>query len=106
MAPMLRLFATFFVLLGGSFATAHDSWISRNRLTDPASGEWCCNQFDCAEVPKNGLTESGTGYVVAETGEMIPYQRIIWKSQDGGWWRCRNMRTNATRCLIGPPPAS
>ena len=103
---MLRLLATLFVLLGGSLAAAHDSWISRNRLTDPTSGEWCCNHVDCAEVPAGGLAEKPGGYEVAETGEVIPYQRIIWKSQDGGWWRCRNVRTNATRCLIGPPPGS
>ena len=103
---MVRLLATVFVVLGGSFAVAHDSWISRNRLTDPASGEWCCNQIDCAEVPAGGVGEVSGGYLVAETSETIPYSRVIWRSQDGAWWRCRNMRTNATRCLIGPPPNS
>jgi hypothetical protein len=103
---MLRFYTTLFVVFGASLATAHDHWISRNRITDPTSGEWCCNHIDCAEVPQNGVRENGVGYVVAETGETIPYARIIWKSQDGSWWRCRNMRTNATRCLIGPPPGS
>ncbi len=99
---MVRFAATVLVLLGSSFATAHDSWISRNRLTDPASGEWCCNHIDCREEK---VSETAGGYRV-ETGETIPYQRVIWKSQDGHWWRCRNMSTNATRCLIGPPPGS
>jgi hypothetical protein len=106
MVAMVRLIAALFLLLGGSFAVAHDTWISRNRLTDPQSGEWCCNHIDCAMVPAGGVSESSGGYLVGETGEVIPYQRIIWKSQDGVWWRCRNMRTNATRCLIGPPPNS
>ncbi len=102
---MLRLITTLFVLLGVSFAMAHDHWISRARMTDPVSGEWCCNHIDCAEIPAGGVREGSGGYFIGETGETIPYQRIIWKSQDGSWWRCRNMSTNKTRCLIGPPPA-
>lgn len=87
-------------------ACAHDSWISRNRLTDPVSGEWCCNRIDCAEVKVGGVRETQGGMLVAETKEVIPFARVIWKSQDGHWWRCRNLDTNATRCLIGPPPGS
>lgn len=102
---MVRLILPIFVLLGLSTAAAHDSWINRNRLTDPVSGEWCCNRYDCAEVPAGGVRESAGGYFVAETRETIPYQRVIWRSEDGQWWRCRNLRTNATRCLIGPPPS-
>jgi hypothetical protein len=106
MLSMVRLIATLFILLGISVAGAHDSWISRNRLTDPQSGQWCCNHIDC-EGQKNGdIREVQGGYLVAATGEVIPYARVIWKSEDGSWWRCRNMQTNATRCLIGPPPGS
>jgi hypothetical protein len=94
-----------FVLLTGSFALAHDHWISQNRMTDPVSGEWCCNQIDCAALPKDGIGEVSGGYLVSETREVIPYTRIIWNSQDGRWWRCRNLSNNKTRCLIGPPPS-
>ena len=93
-------------LLASSLAAAHDHWISANRMIDPLSGEWCCNHIDCAAVPAGGVNEVHGGYSVAETGETIPYQRVIWRSQDGAWWRCRNLRTNATRCLIGPPQGS
>jgi len=93
-------------LLASSFAAAHDHWISRNRMVDPQSGEWCCNHIDCDRVPTGGVREIFGGYLVGETGETIPYQRVIWKSEDGVWWRCRNLRTNATRCLIGPPQGS
>jgi hypothetical protein len=103
---MVRLLMVVIVLLASSFAAAHESWISSNRLTDPQSGEWCCNHIDCAAVPAGGLSESSGGFLVGETGEVIPYHRVIWRSQDGTWWRCRNMRTNATRCLIGPPQGS
>ncbi|MEA2934833.1 MAG: hypothetical protein QOD74_1479 [Variibacter sp.] len=103
---MLRLFVTVFVVSSASLALGHDHWISQNRMLDPVSGEWCCNHIDCAAVPSGGVKESSGGYFVAETAETIPYQRILWGSQDGAWWRCRNLRTNATRCLIGPPPGS
>jgi hypothetical protein len=83
-----------------------DSWISRNPLTDPVTGQWCCNHIDCAEVPPGGVREVSGGYLLAETTETIPYRRVIWRSHDGLWWRCRNLQTNATRCLIGPPPGS
>ncbi len=103
---MRLLLVVLFGLLASSFAVAHDHWISGNRMTDPLSGEWCCNHIDCTAVPTGGVNEVTGGYSVAETGEMIPYQRVIWRSQDGAWWRCRNLRTNATRCLIGPPQGS
>jgi hypothetical protein len=99
---MVRLSAILLVLFGES-AFAHDHWISRNRITDPQTGEWCCNHIDCAAVPAGGINEVKGGYAVVETGETVPYARVIWRSQDGTWWRCRNLRTNATRCLIGPP---
>lgn len=103
---MVHLITVVLVLVASTFAAAHDSWISRNRLTDPSSGEWCCNHIDCRAVPHGGVNEVSGGYVISETGETIPYARVIWRSQDGIWWRCRNMRTNATRCLIGPPQGS
>ena len=103
---MTRFLTVALVLLTGSFALAHDHWINNMRLTDPVSGEWCCNQIDCATVPTGGVGEVSGGFLVAETSEVIPYTRIIWKSRDGTWWRCRNLQTNKTRCLIGPPPGS
>jgi hypothetical protein len=101
MVAMVRIVAILFLFCGWSLAAAHDSWISRNGLRDPVSGYWCCNHIDCRAEP---VREVNGGYQV-ETGEVVPHERIIWRSQDGVWWRCRNMQTNATRCLIGPPPS-
>ncbi len=103
---MKRFIAIAFMLLTASVALAHDSWINKLRLTDPASGEWCCNHIDCAAVPAGGVGEVTGGYFVSETSETIPYARILWRSQDGSWWRCRNLATGKTRCLIGPPQGS
>lgn len=86
-------------------AFGHDSWINKRHLVDPQSRQWCCDEHDC-EPLKTGVKENGAGYIIAETGEDIPYARVIWKSEDGLWWRCRNLKDNSTRCLIGPPPGS
>ena len=80
---MVRFVAVFLALLGSSIAAAHDSWISRSRLTDPMSGQWCCNHIDCAEIPNGGVREVSGGFLVSETGETIPYTRVIWASPEG-----------------------
>jgi len=86
-------------------ANSHDSWISQQRMTDPASGEWCCNHIDCK--PEQ-VKEVRGGYSTAG-GDVVPYSRVIPKSPDGQWWRCRYLggeKAGQTRCLIGPPPGS
>jgi hypothetical protein len=108
MVTRVRMGTLLVVLLGSSFAAAHESWISKNKLRDPLSNQWCCNHIDCAEVPQSGVREVNGGYLLAETGETIPYTRVIWASPEGTWVRCRYMsgeKANQTRCLIGPPPS-
>ena len=87
---------------------AHDhgpgSWINNERIRDPVTGEWCCNLVDCREEPDN-VEPVADGYRIRSTDELIPSARVIWRSP-GGWWRCRNLTTGATRCLIGPPQGS
>lgn len=89
-------------------AQAHDhgpgSWINNERITDPVTGDWCCDLNDCREEPDN-IREVDAGYLVISTGEIIDRKRVIWRSP-GGWWRCRNLNTGTTRCLIGPPQGS
>ena len=102
---MVRRTALVLALMAWSVADAHDHWINHAGLTDPVSGQWCCNQFDCTPVPAGGIRSTATGYLVVETGEEIPSTRLL-PSQDGTFWRCRNRQSNTTRCLIGPPPGS
>lgn len=95
------------VAMALSFAHTHGegSWINQQKLVDPESKEWCCNEIDCR--PEEVKPVDG-GYLV-ETGEVIPAHRVLWKSPDGRWWRCRYMSWatgKLTRCLIGPPPGS
>jgi hypothetical protein len=92
-------------------AQAHDhgdgSWINNQKLIDPVTGQWCCNLHDCREEPGNVSPVDG-GYLIHSTGEVIPRERVIWRSP-GGWWRCRHLggpNVGKTRCLIGPPMGS
>lgn len=85
----------------------HDSWISRERIVDPVTNEWCCNHIDCAEEV-SGVEAVDGGYLIKSTGEVIPRERVVWRSP-GGWWRCRYLggeKFGKTRCLIGPPQGS
>lgn len=89
-------------------SNAHDhgpgSWINEQRLTDPVTGQWCCSLIDCQEESDNVQAVDG-GFRIISTGEFIETKRVIWKSP-GGFWRCRNLGDNTTRCLIGPPQGS
>lgn len=79
----------------------HDHWINGLRLNDPKSGEFCCGTGDCFAEK----VWEYQNYVIVQTGEEIPTERVIWRSQDGQWWRCQKMVNgrDTTRCLIGPP---
>jgi hypothetical protein len=88
------------VALGGE-ASAHESWINKERRTN-AAGEWCCNTFDCAIVPADKITLTAGGYLL-ETGELIPHANAA-LSGDSHYWRCRRPDGN-TRCFFFPPPS-
>lgn len=92
-----------------SAAWGHDhgpgSWMNRLQLTDPQNKEWCCNEHDCR--PERVSAVPG-GYST-EGGDVVPQSRVIWRSPDGQWWRCRyigGVKNGQTRCLIAPPPGS
>lgn len=85
-------------------AMAHDHWINHQNLRDPVTGQWCCDERDTQEETDNIEAVPG-GFLVKSTGEIIPKERVIWRSP-GGWWRSRNLSDNSTRCLIGPPMGS
>jgi len=88
-----------------SIALAHThgpgSWINNERLIDPVTKAWCCDERDCFPQKAGSIRPVDGGYLVVETGEVIEHKRVIWRSPDGMWWRCSI--GNVTRCLIGPP---
>jgi len=106
---MLLLFAALAaLLLLGRDCAAHDHWINQQRLTDPLTGQWCCNEHDCEMLAEDGVQITAQGYVLTDTGEVIPFARAINKSPDGRYWRCHTIEDGVkrTRCLIVPPPST
>ena len=74
------------VLVLPTIASAHDSWISRQKLRDPNSGEWCCNENDCSALDEVRIVETKEGYVV-DRRFFISKDRAI-PSYDGRYWAC------------------
>ena len=47
MPACILLFGNLLLILGTPIAGAHEHWISRERLHDPVTREWCCDERDC-----------------------------------------------------------
>jgi hypothetical protein len=97
LARWLVASAVFFV---ASDALAHDSWISRGGLRNPA-GEWCCGEGDCFVVPNAQVSVSQAGYRLFST-ETVPFSEAQ-PSPDGAYWRCKRP-DGSRRCFFAPPP--
>jgi hypothetical protein len=102
------------VLLLGSIALAHDTWISRGGLRN-AAGEWCCGIGDCAVMDPTAVGYTPAGYSVSGYGTIDGKRREFYHelvpageaqpSPDGAYWRCK--RPDGTRrCFFAPPPRS
>lgn len=97
-------------------AFAHDSWISRGALRNPA-GEWCCGEGDCGVKVGGNITAVVGGFevdadfqistnppTVDHVKEFIPYSKSQ-PSPDGAFWRCKKP-DGSMRCFFAPPPGS
>jgi hypothetical protein len=113
---MLRtalLLAAFTVVAQAHDAQHESDWIQDGAFRDPTSNAHCCGENDCLKVPDGGIAEVTGGYFIRESSETIPASRVLWRSPDGGWWRCAPVEWSGTeakrpktRCLIGPPPST
>jgi hypothetical protein len=68
----------------------------------------CCSGYDCREVKASAISERPSGYVIAGTGEMLPYSDSrIKDSPDGAYHWCSVAGKNdgKTICLFVPPKA-
>lgn len=70
----------------------------------------CCSGYDCREVSLGGagsvILERPEGYVVAETGEVVPYTDTrVKESPDGRphWCSVAGKADGRTICLFVPP---
>jgi hypothetical protein len=79
----------------GSVAWSHDFY-----------DKFCCHNRDCRPVPATSISEAPEGYLVRETGELIPYQdRRIHPSPDNDFHRCsiHGDADSHTLCIYAPP---
>ncbi len=68
--------------------------------------KFCCHDRDCKPVPAASIRENPDGYLVRETGEVIPYRdRRIHPSPDNDFHRCsiRGEPDGQTLCIYAPP---
>lgn len=65
----------------------------------------CCSDRDCMEVADTAIEERPEGYIIKETGEVIPMtDRRIRFSPDGHFHWCRSLyQEHRTFCLFVPP---
>ncbi len=110
---MKTIMAAVLCLIGTS-ALAHDSWISRGGLKNPA-GEWCCGAGDCAVMDEgavgfapagyrlhgSGTIGSGAGAIREAYNEVVPANETQ-SSPDGAYWRCKRP-DGSRRCFFAPP---
>lgn len=65
----------------------------------------CCHNQDCREVAPGFVEERPEGYVIVQTGEVIPMtHRKVRVSPDGKWHWCSTMGepNGQTICLYAP----
>lgn len=99
-------------------ARAHESWISRGNLKNPA-GEWCCGDGDCGIMVGGSAVAMTGGYEIdadfaiesAEGPPLIEHYREFWPyreaqpSPDGAFYRCKRL-DGSPRCKFVPPSGS
>jgi hypothetical protein len=87
-------------------ARAHDDgqWIADHGLRNRA-GAWCCGKQDCAPLAAAQFKTGPRGYLIAKTGEVIPYSEPMPFSIDGRLWICR-AADGSRRCVFDRRPGS
>ncbi len=104
---MLKLLAAVAIAV----AVVYSVWLSGARAHDAPTG-WaygfeCCSLDDCYQL-KTTVTATKTGWLIAETGELIPYgDSRLHASKDEFFHRCA-FNGGADRraiCLYVPAPA-
>jgi hypothetical protein len=98
---VIAMVALFGVMALAHVALAHDSWISRGGLRNPA-GEWCCGIGDCKEL--NYSPRAVPAGFLLHNGETIPQAEVMPVSPEG-WVICRRP-DGSRRCVFSPPSGS
>lgn len=97
--------------VGIAFLTVKDAWPHDAIPTAAQPLGWnypwsCCSSQDCSRAD-NGISETPDGYVVRQTGELVPYRdKRIKDSPDGEFHWCAHragIDAGKTICLFVPP---
>lgn len=62
----------------------------------------CCSSEDCAPAPAGAVKETAEGYLIVQTGEVVPFKDAK-RSQDEDFHICRSKVTERLLCLYAPP---
>jgi hypothetical protein len=103
---MVRILVLAVLFLLASTARAHETWISKERRTNPRTQEWCCNAFDCHPLDEDMIRVSKHGYMIlgqSSRGAFIPHGEAM-PSGDHRFWQCKRP-DKSTRCFFYPPLA-
>ncbi len=79
-------------------------------FSNPRTGEPCCNVDDCKPVTSDAVRSTPQGWMVVETGEVVPYREAL-RSEDRDFHLCRKGSWKEQRflgpliCLFAPPMA-
>ncbi|WP_325439697.1 hypothetical protein [Pararhizobium sp.] len=68
----------------------------------------CCSGMDCRPVQTKAVSEKSAGYIIQNTGEVVPYEDTrVRQSPDGDFHWCSVAGAEDTRtiCLFVPPRA-
>jgi hypothetical protein len=69
----------------------------------------CCSGYDCRQETETAVKEIATGYMIASTKELIPYNdKRVRMSPDGLWhacWSHADFDRGRVICLFAPPRA-
>lgn len=105
----ILVFAAAALVLTCTTGWAHDAITTASKPLGWKYPFSCCSGFDCREVTsgKAGVVrETAEGYVIAKTGEVLPYSDgRIKNSPDGAfhWCSVAGLDDSRTICLFAPP---
>lgn len=87
-------------------AWPHDALPTASQPLGWAYGWDCCSMTDCARLPDGEIKETAGGYLVATTGEVIPYgDKRIKRSKDEFYHGCAkggDFKVKPWLCLYVP----
>ena len=93
-------------LIASSIAQAHDALPTAAKPKGWSYPFSCCSGYDCREVNASVIGEKPEGYVIAGTGEVLPYSDTRIKDSPDGeyhWCSVAGKNDGKTICLFVPP---